>query len=73
MENTLVGEKTIAFSIAQEILTTSVNIPTIPTNGTKILAIVKQPNRYPSSCQACGIRSRAFHPDSAIGQFAFLC
>lgn len=43
MENTLVGEKTIAFSIAQEILTTSVNIPTIPANGTKILAIVRQP------------------------------
>ena len=30
MGNTQVGEKTIAFSIAQEILTTSVNIPTIP-------------------------------------------
>ncbi len=43
MENTLVGEKTIAFSIAQEILTTSVNIPTIPANGQKILDIVRQP------------------------------
>jgi HD-like signal output (HDOD) protein len=43
MENSLVGEKTIAFSIAQEILTTSINIPTIPANGTKIIAIVRQP------------------------------
>ncbi|MCP3944892.1 MAG: HDOD domain-containing protein [Desulfobacteraceae bacterium] len=43
MENTLVGEKTIAFSIAQEILLTNVNIPTIPANATKILAIVRQP------------------------------
>ena len=43
MGNKLVGEKTIAFSIAQEILTTSVNIPTIPANGTKIIAIVRQP------------------------------
>ncbi len=43
MENSLVGEKTIAFSIAQEILTTSVNIPTIPANVTKIIAIVRQP------------------------------
>lgn len=43
MENSLVGEKTIAFSIAQEILTTSVIIPTIPANGTKIIAIARQP------------------------------
>ncbi len=43
MDNRLVGEKTIAFSIAQEILTTSVNLPTIPANATKILAIVRQP------------------------------
>lgn len=43
MENSLVGEKTIAFSIAQEILSTSVNIPTIPANGTKIIAITRQP------------------------------
>ena len=43
METSLVGEKTIAFSIAQEILTTIVNIPTIPANGTKIIAIVRQP------------------------------
>jgi HD-like signal output (HDOD) protein len=43
MGNTLIGEKTIAFSIAQEILTTSVNIPTIPANGKKILDIVRQP------------------------------
>ncbi|MCP4721632.1 MAG: HDOD domain-containing protein [Desulfobacteraceae bacterium] len=44
MGNKLVGEKTIAFSIAQEILTTSANIPTIPANGTKIIAIVRQPS-----------------------------
>lgn len=44
LENSLIGEKTIAFSIAQEILTTSVNIPTIPANTKKILAIVRQPN-----------------------------
>jgi hypothetical protein len=44
LENSLVGEKTIAFSIAQEILTTSVNIPTIPANAKKILAIVRQSN-----------------------------
>jgi HD-like signal output (HDOD) protein len=43
MERKLVGEKTIAFSIAQEILTTSVNIPTIPANAKQILAIVRQP------------------------------
>ena len=43
MENSLVGEKTIAFSIAQEILSTSINIPTIPANGTKIIAITRQP------------------------------
>lgn len=43
MENSLVGEKTIAFSIAQEILTTSVNIPTIQANVKKIIAIVRQP------------------------------
>ncbi|MBU2431846.1 MAG: HDOD domain-containing protein, partial [Proteobacteria bacterium] len=42
MEDTLVGEKTIAFSIAQEILTTSVNIPTLPANGAKILAVARQ-------------------------------
>ena len=44
LENSLIGEKTIAFSIAQEILTTSVNIPTIPANAKKILAIVRQSN-----------------------------
>jgi len=43
MENTLVGEKTIAFSIAQEILTSKVNIPNIQANGRKILDIVRQP------------------------------
>jgi len=44
LENSLIGEKTIAFSIAQEILTTSVNIPTIPANTQKIMTIVRQPN-----------------------------
>jgi len=44
MDNRLVGEKTIAFSIAQEILTTSINLPTIPANATKIIAIVRQPS-----------------------------
>lgn len=44
MENSLVGEKTIAFSIALEILTTSVNIPAIPANAEKILAMVRQPD-----------------------------
>ena len=43
METTLVGEKTIAFSIAHEILMTSVNIPTIPANGMKILETIRQP------------------------------
>ncbi len=43
MENNLVGEKTIAFSIAQEILTTSVNIPSLPANGKKILDTVRLP------------------------------
>jgi HD-like signal output (HDOD) protein len=43
MENKLVGEKTIAFSIAQEILTTSTNIPPMPGNGTKILDVARQP------------------------------
>lgn len=43
MDNSLVGEKTIAFSIAQEILTTSVNIPSLPANGSKILYTVRQP------------------------------
>ncbi|MCP4671491.1 MAG: HDOD domain-containing protein [Desulfobacula sp.] len=43
MENKLVGEKTIAFSIAQEILSTSTNIPPIPGNGVKILEMARQP------------------------------
>ncbi len=43
METTLVGEKTIAFSIAHEILLTSVNIPMIPDNGRKILEMIRQP------------------------------
>lgn len=42
MEDARTGEKTIAFSIAQEILTTNVNIPTFPANGRKILAVVRQ-------------------------------
>ncbi len=43
METTLSGEKTIAFSIANEILMTSVNIPVIPDNGMKILETIRQP------------------------------
>lgn len=43
METSLVGEKTIAFSIAHEILITSVKIPTIPANGMKILETIRQP------------------------------
>ena len=43
MGHTLTGEKTIAFSIAQEILTTSVKIPTIPDNGRKIIEMVRTP------------------------------
>jgi HD-like signal output (HDOD) protein len=43
MENSLIGEKTIAFSIAHEILESSVKIPPIPANGRKILEIVRQP------------------------------
>ncbi|MFH2059938.1 MAG: HDOD domain-containing protein [Pseudomonadota bacterium] len=42
MEDVLLGEKTIAFSIAQEILTTNANIPVFPANGRKILAVVRQ-------------------------------
>jgi len=44
MEDVLLGEKTIAFSIAQEIITTNLNIPTLPANGKKILSIVRAPN-----------------------------
>jgi len=43
MADPLVREKTIAFSIAQEILTTNADIPPIPANGAKILAMVRQP------------------------------
>ncbi len=43
MENTLIGEKTIAHSIAHEILNTSVKIPPIPANGRKILEMVPLP------------------------------
>lgn len=43
MEDALLGEKTIAFSIAQEILNTNLNIPTLPSNGEKILSVVRKP------------------------------
>lgn len=43
MSDTLVGEKTIAFSMAHEILSTSVKIPTIPDNGHKIVEMVRTP------------------------------
>lgn len=43
MSETLVGQKTIAFSIAQEILATSVKIPTLPDNGQKIVQTVRTP------------------------------
>ena len=43
MKDTLVGEKTIALSISQEILTTSVDIPAIPENVRQIFAMVRQP------------------------------
>ena len=43
MTDTLVGEKTIALSISQEILTTSVEIPAIPDNIRQIFKMVRQP------------------------------
>ncbi|MCG8637931.1 MAG: HDOD domain-containing protein [Desulfobacterales bacterium] len=43
MKDTLVGEKTIALSISQEILTTSVEIPAIPDNVRQIFTMVRQP------------------------------
>ncbi len=43
MASELAGEKTVAFSIAQEILSTSVKIPTIPDNGIKIMEIARMP------------------------------
>lgn len=43
MKDTLTGEKTIALSIAQEIMTTSVDIPSIPDNVRKIFEITRQP------------------------------
>lgn len=41
MEDSLVGEKTIALSIAQEIMTTSVDIPNIPENVRKIFDLTR--------------------------------
>ncbi len=43
MPDTGVGENTVALSIAQEILTTSVKIPTLPDNGQKIITMVRTP------------------------------
>lgn len=43
MKDSLVGEKTIALSIAQEILSTSVEIPAIPENIRQIFIMVRQP------------------------------
>ena len=43
MDDALLGEKTIAFSIAQEILSTEIGIPHLPANGQRILEIVRQP------------------------------
>jgi len=43
MTYNLVGEKTIALSIAQEILSTSVEIPAIPENVQQIFKMVRQP------------------------------
>ncbi|WDP84414.1 MAG: HDOD domain-containing protein [Desulfobacter sp.] len=43
MKDTLVSEKTIALSIAHEILTTSVKIPAIPGNIRRIFKMVRQP------------------------------
>jgi len=43
MTYSLAGEKTIALSIAQEILTTSVEIPAIPENIQQIFRMVRQP------------------------------
>ncbi|MCG8689108.1 MAG: HDOD domain-containing protein [Desulfobacterales bacterium] len=43
MTDSLVGEKTIALSLAQEILTTSVEIPAIPENMRQIFQMVRQP------------------------------
>ncbi len=43
MEDALLGEKTIAFSIAHEILSVNLNIPNLPSNGIKILNMVRRP------------------------------
>lgn len=43
MEQNLTGEITIAASIAQDILSTSIRIPPMPGNGSKILYMARQP------------------------------
>lgn len=43
MNETLAGERTIAKSMTLEILTSSVKLPPIPTNGTKLLEMVQSP------------------------------
>ena len=43
MDDTLVGEQTIAKSMTLEILTSSVKLPPIPTNGAKLLTMVQSP------------------------------
>ena len=43
MDDALLSEKTIAFSIAQEIISDDLNIPAIPANSQKILAVIRQP------------------------------
>ena len=43
MKNNLRAEKTIGDSIALDILTSSVKLPPLPTNGTKLLSIAQQP------------------------------
>ncbi len=42
-DSSLLGEKTIAESISQEILTSRINLPPISANGTKLLNMVQQP------------------------------
>ena len=43
MENNLVGEKTIGDSISLEILTSSIKLPPLPTNGAKLLNMAQLP------------------------------
>ena len=57
MDDALLGEKTIAFSIAQEILTTKINIPALPANGRKVES---------------GIAENMLFPDINTGQFSLL-